>query len=166
MQRAADYLRSTAAWPSSGDVAVNVRPTGTYKSTTDPNTTLSLRYDNAARAPNANRWLIWRRDPAYGGRAVIANPDGSDADKTAVIVSDTAYNNYMIFDGIRFTGESVPKGRAEATAHRTASTSSATTTTTSSSATSSSTASARRTPPSYESVEGIYQSGTTGPSPS
>ena len=62
--------------------------------------------------PNANRWLIWRRDPAYGGRAVIANPDGSDAAKTAVTVSDTAYNNYMIFDGIRFTGESVPKGRA------------------------------------------------------
>jgi hypothetical protein len=112
VQRAADYLRSTAAWPSSGDVAVNLRPTGTYKSTTDPNTTLSLHYDNAARAPNANRWLIWRRDPAYGGRAVIANPDGSDADKTAVTVSDTAYNNYMIFDGIRFTGESVPKGRA------------------------------------------------------
>jgi hypothetical protein len=112
VQRAADYLRSTAAWPSSGDVAVNLRPTGTYKSTTDPNTTLSLHYDNAARAPNANRWLIWRRDPAYGGRAVIANPDGSDADKTAVTVSDTAYDNYMIFDGIRFTGESVPKGRA------------------------------------------------------
>jgi hypothetical protein len=112
VQRAADYLRSTAAWPSSGDVAVNLRPTGTYKSTTDPSATLSLDFTSAARAPRAKRWLIWRRDPAYGGRAVIANPDGSDADKYGVVVSNTPYDNYMVFDGIRFTGESVPKGRA------------------------------------------------------
>jgi hypothetical protein len=76
-------LRSTAAWPSSGDVAVNLRPTGTYKSTTDPSATLSLDFTSAARAPNASRWLIWRRDPAYNGRAVIANPDGSTRTSTA-----------------------------------------------------------------------------------
>jgi hypothetical protein len=163
VQRAADYLRSTAAWPSSGDVAVNLRPTGTYKSTTDPNTTLWLNYDSSARAPNANRWLIWRRDPAYGGRAVIANPDGSDADKYGAVVSNTLYDNYMIFDGIRFTGESVPKGLAGSNGASTGvylegnnnhhfefrnfefdgfrQTNAA----------------------SFESVEGIFQSGTTGP---
>ena len=112
VQRAADYLRSSATWPSSGDVAVNLRPTGVYKTTTDPTATLYLDFDSAARAPNANRWLIWRRDPAYNGRAVIANPDGSDADKYGVVVSNAPYDNYMVFDGIRFTGESVPKGRA------------------------------------------------------
>jgi hypothetical protein len=111
VQRAADYLRSSATWPSSGDVAVNLRPTGVYKTTTDP-ATLYLDFDSAARAPNANRWLVWRSDPAYNGRAVIANPDGSDADKYGVVVSNTAYDNYMVFDGIRFTGESVPKGLA------------------------------------------------------
>jgi hypothetical protein len=112
VQRAADYLRSSATWPASGDVAVNLRPTGVYKTTTDPTATLYLDFDSAARAPNANRWLVWRRDPAYGGRAVIANPDGSDADKYGVVVSNAAYDNYMVFDGIRFTGESVPKGLA------------------------------------------------------
>ena len=40
---------------------------------------LALRYDNAARAPNANRWLIWRRDPAYGGRARTVPPPISTA---------------------------------------------------------------------------------------
>jgi len=112
VQRAADYLRSSASWPSSGDVAVNLRPTGVYKTTTDPTATLYLDFDSAARAPNASRWLVWRRDPAYSGRAVIANPDGSDADKYGVVVSNTAYDNYMVFDRIRFTGESVPKGLA------------------------------------------------------
>ncbi|TML12730.1 MAG: hypothetical protein E6G31_08760 [Actinobacteria bacterium] len=56
--------------------------------------------------------MIWRRDPAFGGRAVIANPDGSNADKFGVVVANTAHDNYMVFDRIRFTGESVPKGRA------------------------------------------------------
>ena len=35
--------------------------------------------------------MIWRRDPAFGGRAVIANPDGSNADKFS-----NAFN-YKIF---------------------------------------------------------------------
>ena len=163
VQRAADFLRSSATWPSSGDVAVNLRPTGVYKTTTDPSATLSLDFTSPARAPRANRWLVWRRDPAFGGRAVIANPDGSDVDKYGVVVSNAAYDNYMVFDGIRFTGESVPKGLAGSNGASTGvylegnnnhhfefrnfefdgfrQTNAA----------------------SYESVEGVFQSGTSGP---
>ena len=62
-----DYLRSTAAWPSSGDVAVNLCPTGTYKSTTD-RTRRSRCTTTTPPRPEREPWLIWRRDPAYGGR--------------------------------------------------------------------------------------------------
>jgi hypothetical protein len=107
-QKAANYLAATATWPSSGDVVVHLRPAGyVWKG---PNTTMtwSLDFTNSARAPNPNRWLIWSADQ---GRVKIENPDGSDSAKIGTWVQNTAYNNYMIFDGIGWTGGYTPKGR-------------------------------------------------------
>jgi hypothetical protein len=112
LQKAADYLHLKATWPSSGDTAVNVRPTGEYQGNWDPNLTLWIRFSNSARAPNADRWLIWRRDPDYSGKVVVVPPDGSATDKQGVQINNAAFNSYMIFDGFRFTGKNVERGLA------------------------------------------------------
>jgi Right handed beta helix region len=109
-QKAGDYLSATATWPSSGDVAVNLRPAGyTFKGSSDPHQTLWLHFSNSAKAPNSSRWLIWRGDQ---GPVKIENPDGSDVDKVGLVISNEASNNYMVFKDIGFTGGYRPKGVA------------------------------------------------------
>ncbi len=109
-QKASDYLAITAAWPASGDVAVNLRPAGyTFKDTTGSAYTLWQHFTNSARGPNANRWVVWRGDQ---GRVTIENPDTSTQDSIGVFMDNSAFNNYTMFDNIIFSGGGVPKGVA------------------------------------------------------
>ena len=110
LQKAADYLRTTATWPVGQDVAVNIRPTAAYKAPSTAQATLWTDFSSAARAPAANRYLIWRADPAYSGRARIINPDGSSGNKIGVIIGASALNSHQIFSALELDGERVGKG--------------------------------------------------------
>ena len=110
LQKAADYLRTTATWPLAQDVAVNIRPTAAYKAPSTEQATLWTDFTSAARAPAADRYLIWRVDPAYPGRARIVNPDGASGNKIGVILGTSALNSYQVFSGLDLDGERVRKG--------------------------------------------------------
>jgi hypothetical protein len=110
LQKAADYLRTTATWPVGRDVAVNIRPTAAYKAPSTKQATLWTDFTSAARAPAANRYLIWRKDPAYSNRPVIRNPDGTSSSKGAIEVGSNALNSYQIFSGLNVDGEQIGKG--------------------------------------------------------
>jgi hypothetical protein len=110
LQKAADYLRTTATWPVGRDVAVNIRPTAAYKAPSTKQATLWTDFTSKARAPAANRYLIWRIDPRYSGRARIINPDGVVGNKMGVMVGSNALNSYQIFSGLELNGERVRKG--------------------------------------------------------
>ena len=110
LQKAADYLRTTATWPVGRDVAVNIRPTAAYKAPSTKQATLWTGFTSAARAPAADRYLIWRKDPAYSQRPVINNPDGTSTQKQGIMVGSNALNSYQIFSGLDVDGEQIGKG--------------------------------------------------------
>jgi hypothetical protein len=110
LQKAADYLRTRATWPVGRDVAVNIRPTAAYKAPSTKQATLWTEFTSAARAPAANRYLIWRVDPRYSGRARIINPDGASGNKIGIIIGSSALNSYQIFADLDLDGERVGKG--------------------------------------------------------
>jgi hypothetical protein len=91
-------------------VAVNIRPTARYKAASTEHATLWADFTSAARAPAANRYLIWRKDPAYSTRPRIANPDGTSGFKGAIEVGSNALNSYQIFSGLDIDGERIRKG--------------------------------------------------------
>ena len=110
LQRAADYLRTRATWPRGQDVAVNIRPTAAYKAPATEQATLLTDFSSPVRAPASNRYLIWRVDPAYPGRARIVNPNGASGNKIGVILGSSRLNSYQVFSGLDLDGERVRKG--------------------------------------------------------
>lgn len=110
LQRAADYLRTRATWPRRQDVAVNIRPTAAYKAPATEQATLWTDFSSPVRAPASNRYVIWRVDPAYPGRAHIVNPDGASGNKIGVILGSSRLNSYQVFSGLDLDGERVRKG--------------------------------------------------------
>jgi Right handed beta helix region len=110
LQKAADYLRTRATWPRGQDVAVNIRPTAAYKAPATEQATLWTDFSSPVRAPASNRYLIWRVDPAYPGRARIVNPDGASGNKIGVILGSSRLNSYQVFSGLDVDGEQVAKG--------------------------------------------------------
>ena len=70
-----DLAASGRTWRST-----SARPPPTRRPSTKQ-ATLWTDFSSAARAPAANRYLIWRVDPAYSGRARIINPDGASGNK-------------------------------------------------------------------------------------
>jgi hypothetical protein len=91
-------------------VAVNIRPTASYKAPSTRQATLWTDFTSAARAPAANRYLIWRKDPAYSVRPVINNPDGTSSPRQGILVGSNALNGYQIFSGLVIDGEQTGKG--------------------------------------------------------
>jgi hypothetical protein len=91
-------------------VAVNIRPTAAYKAPSTEQATLWTDFSSAATAPAPDRYLIWRKDPAYSQRPVIKNPDGASGNKMGVIIGSSALNSHQVFSGLELDGERVRKG--------------------------------------------------------
>ena len=111
LQGAHDYLKTTHTWPSTGDVAVNVR-TGTYKAANTLQATLDTTFTGTTRAPTSTRYLIWRVASGHEGGVTINNPSGTASDRYAVRVGSNAANSHQIFYGFNIDGEQTIKGPA------------------------------------------------------
>ncbi len=105
-QKAADYLRLTATWPTNQDVQVLLR-TGTYQAASGAYT-LDLSFVSGARSPNANRWLIFNADT--GAAPVLENPTGTDSAKGAIRIQNTSGNNNISFRHIALYGGDTRRG--------------------------------------------------------
>ena len=105
-QKAADFLRLTATWPTDQDVVVWFED-GDYQATGGQ--TLSLNFTSGARSPNANRHLIFKAVNGYPN-VRFENPEGTDQPKYSVNILNNTGNNFISFDGIWLWGGDTEKG--------------------------------------------------------
>ncbi len=105
-QKAADYLKTTATWPSSQDVAV-IAEGGTYQKPSG-SYTLDLSFVSGVRSPNASRWLVFEAEP--GQTPVFENPTGTDSAKGSIRVGNTSGDNHIQFRGITLYGGGTRRG--------------------------------------------------------
>jgi hypothetical protein len=116
IQKAHDYLKATATWTGSGDVAVYLKA-GTYQAASSAQFTLACSFVAGTRSPNSSRWLIFKPAPGAAGLVKIASPSGTTASKGCIRLSASAGNNYICFDGLDIDGEQIVKGDASLGGH-------------------------------------------------
>lgn len=104
-QKAHDFLKATATWPTSQDVVVYGK--GVSKASAALNYTLDTSFSSGTRAPASDRFLIWT--PWPGNTWTWKNPDNASVAITARIGSN-ALNSYQIFSDLELDGELTRKG--------------------------------------------------------
>jgi len=108
VQKANNFLRDTATWPTNQDVVIKMR-SGTYKATSG-SFTLTIDFTAGARSPNVNRWLIWEPDAGHEGAVIIEQPNGTEAPKGSVTLTNGTGCNFISFRGIELYGGDERRG--------------------------------------------------------
>jgi hypothetical protein len=101
-----------ASWPSTGDVVLMFRA-GTYQAASTAGITADIAFNNAARAPAADRWLIIKPEPGSEGQVVVKPPDGTNVSKQAIKTfhnGTSFFARYIQFRELIITGDNVARG--------------------------------------------------------
>jgi hypothetical protein len=103
LQKAYEYLRDTATWPTDQDILVEVAA-GTYQRT-NQQYTLDTWYNGTGRKPTATQWVIWN----FAAGAVVKLPSGtSPSNNKGAMRLDTVssgVSSYQMFIGMEIDGE-------------------------------------------------------------
>lgn len=111
-QKALDYLRLTAVWPTNQDVRIRLSNGATFKAASAQSYTINAAFVSGARSPNASRWLIIEPEDPNGSEVIIENPDGTSAAKGAVRLQSTTGTKFLSLRHLHLTGGYTPKGSA------------------------------------------------------